>query len=193
LITKQIFILFASLTILVLSLPSFAQDANKLPLSHYSSASVPIANNLPDPRVIQPLPDAPSAIQNSGNIAGPNSKGSSFYAEEKPRRFLTHAFLGGNAVFLASIIYDVEMTHQGLAHHRCVEDSFENPYPSRADLYKKDLILFAGLTAMDLLLKKAGDDLDLPPFVTAMGGNMGAIIGTLKHVHGGTHWATQCW
>lgn len=89
-----------------------------------------------------------------------------------------------HGAMLASTIYDVEITHEGLAHHKCVENSFENQYPSRGDLYKTNLPFIAGFTVADLLLRKVG-----VPF----GYYVAPAVGSFKHLRGGTKWLTNCW
>lgn len=124
------------------------------------------------------LPDAPSAVK----------------SQESQLQVLTwkqtvsgrHAklFWAAHALFLASIVADVELTHQGLAHHKCIENSIDFTHPSRGHMYAKDLSFFAGFTVADLLLRKAG--VPFAPYVAPM-------IGAGKHAYGAYGWPSGCW
>ena len=103
-----------------------------------------------------------------------------------PTFILTHAALAG------ATVYDIEMTHQGLAHHRCVEQNGGTPNPSRGRLYAQQLGYFAGITLMDVGLKALGNRLQSPRMGELLS-SIAPVIGTAKHVNGGTGWATQCW
>lgn len=102
------------------------------------------------------LPDAPSHV--------------------KRNFWLAHAGL------LAATIYDEEVTHQGLAHHNCVEANVNPPYPSRGDLYKNGLLFDALVTGIDYALMRG------PGHGSQYSG---AAVGIVKHVHGGTKWFTE--
>ena len=85
------------------------------------------------------LPDAPSAVR----------KQPSFLAFRGPRDpsplrtnrevFHNKILVTTQLVWLGAIVFDVEATHQGLAHHKCVEGNGSNPQPSRGGLYRSDL------------------------------------------------------
>lgn len=92
-------------------------------------------------------------------------------------------FWAAHGIFLAATVYDVEITHAGLAHHRCVEAG-ENPHPSRGELYASDLPWVAGFTVADLFLRKIG-----VPF----GYYVPPAVGSIKHIRGGTRWLSECW
>ena len=72
---------------------------------------------------------------------------------------------------------------QGLAHHNCVEGNADLPFrPTRGQLYAEGFGIYAGLSAMDYLLHRKHLE---------FGAYNGAIIGTVKHLHGGIQWFTE--
>jgi len=116
---------------------------------------------LPFTGFAQDLPDAPS-------FAGhPDSKW----------------FWTAHAGLLAATVFDAEVTHQGLAHHKCVEGNSDLPHhPTRGELYGYSLGIDAGLTALDyLLFRKLGHGTHFA----------GAAYGIIVHVQGGSSWYTQ--
>ena len=175
-IRRQISKAFISLLIFIFPLAALAQEL--LPPQPHSS--VYSSQNEPGAQI---LPDAPSTLSKSSNLAQLDRNGNLVYADDKPRKILTKPFLAAHAIFLAATVFDVEMTHQGLAHHMCVEQN-GSPHPSRGELYQSQLLQFAAVSGVDLLFQAA--HLQFAPY-------MGAIIGTIKHVDGGTRWATGCW
>ena len=53
-------------------------------------------------------------------------------------------------------MFDIEVTHQGLAHHKCVEGNEELGYtPSRGKMYRNDMLFIAGVTIADSVLRKS--------------------------------------
>ena len=101
------------------------------------------------------------------------------------RRFwVTHL-----AMWLSGV-FDVEVTHAGLAHRNrlhptgCAEANLE-PHPSRGELYTNTLLPIAAITGLDLLMRKA----KMPFFVYDGGAAYGAIV----HLRGGIRWLNQCW
>jgi hypothetical protein len=74
------------------------------------------------------------------------------------------------------------MTHQGLAHHKCVEENGGDPHPGRGELYGKDLGVMALSTGFDWFM--ARNRIPLVPYVLP-------IAGTAEHVRGGTAWVTE--
>jgi hypothetical protein len=171
-------ILKAFISLLIFIFPAAALPQELLPAQPNSS----IYPSQHDPSG-QILPDAPSTLHQSSNVGHLDRRGNLVYPNDKPKKILTKPFLGAHAIFLASTVFDVEMTHQGLAHHMCVEQN-GTPHPSRGELYQSQLLQFAAVSGVDLLLQAA--HLKFAPY-------MGAIIGTIKHVDGGTRWATGCW
>lgn len=112
----------------------------------------------------QTLYDAPSSVAGHPSKAG---------------FWIAHAGL------LAATIYDEELTHAGLAKHKCVEGNPDLSYhPTRGQLYAEGLGIDAGITLFDyLLLRKLAHGSQF----------LGAGIGIVKHVDGGTRWLQSCW
>jgi len=91
-------------------------------------------------------------------------------------------FVVAHAAYLGAIVYDIEVTHQGLAHHKCVEGTGADPTPSRGQLYGKDLPVFAASAGLDWLLAKY--KIPYLPYVLP-------VAGAVVHVRGGTKWFTE--
>jgi len=103
------------------------------------------------------------------------------------REVFDKKFWAVHGMFLDSIIYDAELTHQGLAHHRCVEGNINlGQHPSRGEIYRNNLLeQFVPLTFMDWALGK---------YVWKGLGYEGATMGSVIHFRGGTKWLTSgCW
>jgi hypothetical protein len=86
--------------------------------------------------------------------------------------------------WLGTIVYDSELTHQGLAHHKCVEANGDNPHPSRAALYRSDIPEYAVGTAFNwMVLRFVGKPLifEFPAY------------GGIEHIRGGSEWLLDCW
>jgi hypothetical protein len=138
----------------------------------------------------QDLPDAPSqTVQASTLRPRPPQKFEPLAGE----RTWKDTFAGTGAGWfwleqagvVAVNVFDIEVTHQGLAHgHRgCVEKG-EDPRPSHGDLYLRDMPITMGIVAWDVIVRK----LRLP-----FAGHVGPAIAFYKHGRGGTKWLTQCW
>jgi hypothetical protein len=91
-------------------------------------------------------------------------------------------FTLAHAAYFGAIVYDVEMTHQGLAHHKCVEKNGGNPTPGRSELYAKDLGTFALSTGFDWFMAK-----HRIPYISYVL----PVAGTAEHIHGGTQWVSD--
>jgi hypothetical protein len=137
------------------------------------------------------LPEAPSMVRST--VATKTvSKPSPWRALSETdhltnREVFDKKFLSVHGTFLASIVYDAELTHQGLAHHRCVEGNINlGEHPSRGDVYRNNLLeQFVPITVMDWFLGK---------YVWKGIGYEGATIGSVIHFRGGTKWLTSgCW
>lgn len=99
-----------------------------------------------------------------------------------------------NIVFAGAIIFDVESTHQGIAHHRCVEGNTDlSKKPSRGELYGNNLEVFIPIVVMAASGALAGRSAHLPRWAWKAMGYIGPGIGTFKHLSGGIHWYTRCW
>lgn len=101
-----------------------------------------------------------------------------------PSKTEKRIFWISNAVVLpASIVYDAEVTHQGIAHHKCWEANSNLPrHPSRGQLYLYNGAFAAAEFGLDLLLHKAHIHyLD----------NAGAVFGSIVHFQAGSTWFTK--
>jgi len=146
-----------------------------------------------------PLPDAPSylkggaaIVHNSPDTQEPKKPG--FWTMRKPpddpplrtnmEILRDKTFVAAQSFYLGSIAYDVELTHQGLAHHKCVEDSSENPHPSRGDLYRGHIMEYSVGTVWDwLVMKYIGKYLVLE----------WPAMASVEHLRGGSKWLMSCW
>lgn len=107
----------------------------------------------------------------------------------KDPRTLTKTFIIAHSAYLAANVFDIEMTHQGVAHHKCVEGGFDGDrHPSRGEMYATDMGIFAALTTFDWLFAKAQ-----PPKAFKWMPLMGATWGTTVHLKGGIDWYNRCW
>lgn len=86
----------------------------------------------------------------------------------------------------AASIADAEITHEGIAHHRCVEGNGNLPrYPSRGAIYKELAIEDVPITALGYFMRKLGFrwwTYDVP-----------AGLGAGIHIHGASQWLGECW
>ena len=94
-------------------------------------------------------------------------------------------FIAVHAAFLGSIVYDAELTHQGLAHHNCAE---ANPnlgsHPSRGQIYRENMLAFSAISGFDWLIAKA--KIPYIPYI-------GPAVGSAIHLTAGSKWLAQCW
>lgn len=142
------------------------------------------------------LPEAPSATVS----IKPDSAGWNLTTVNQPeappqrepvwdkKTWAAHMFLAG------SMIFDVETTHQGLAHHQCIEgNSNLAGHPSRSELYLDNLEQFAPMVVMDWLGSATLRAGHLPRWAWKSIGYAGPIYGGFRHIQGGIHWYTRCW
>ena len=98
---------------------------------------------------------------------------------------LSKKFLAAHTVYLGSIVYDAELAHQGLAHHRCVEENTNlGIHPSRGEFYAKSLLVFGAVSGLDWFIAKTG--IRYLPYI-------GPATGTAIHLTGGSKWLADCW
>lgn len=93
-----------------------------------------------------------------------------------------HAFLfwSTEGLAVASTIADIEVTHQGIAHHVCTEGNEAlPPKPSRGQLYANGFEYTGPLVAAGFLLRKLG--IPFAPYAPAL-----VIAG--KHAYGAYSW-----
>jgi hypothetical protein len=141
---------------------------------------------------MSPLPDAPIAPTEylpAATVYRPTWLGQPEAAvQSEPvfnERFINKKFLAVHAVFLASIVYDAELTHQGLAHHKCVESNPDlGTHPSRGRIYGENTLAFSAISGLDWILGKT--KIPVLPYVSP-------LVGTAVHLTGGSKWLTECW
>ena len=141
------------------------------------------------------LADAPSTVkqkkekdplprEKAGFWAGENPGGSDIPLRTNREVWTSKSFVLSEAGYLGAVVFDVEATHQGLAHHRCVEGNGDELHPSRRELYRNALpeygfsLVFGWLMAHYVW----------QPLVFEL-----PAIGMVKHVRGGAHWLENCW
>jgi hypothetical protein len=160
---------------------------------------LPPPEQSPSTQTAQPtsaLPDAPSAN-------APVSKGIPILDLKPPilhpkaptpvdpiwdkKMWAAHIFFAG------SMVFDVEATHQGLAHHNCAEGNLSfGEHPGRWELYKDNLFQFVPEVAMDWLGAFAGRSAHGPRWMWKPIGYMGPIYGGTIHLRGGVRWIVDC-
>lgn len=108
----------------------------------------------------------------------------------RAERSYMRKFWIAHGVFLATNVFDIEMTHQRIAHYKCVEggEGIVDPHASRGEMYRKDMIVFGAITGMDLLFAKAR-----PPKAFKWVPFIGSSYGTVMHLRAGIRWRTGCW
>ncbi len=175
-------------------LPNFsfflAEDAS---LFHAPSTVDARPQNLPDTpqpqtAMLNNVSDAVEPLPNSGALPAlvyePKPQSGSPPLGTKTTVF-NKMFVTTHAVYLASIVYDGELTHEGLAHHRCEE---ANPnfgtHPSRGEFYSKNMLVFGAMTGVDWFTAKTG--VRYLPYV-------GPAVASAVHFTGGSKWLTNCW
>ncbi|HTV56372.1 MAG TPA: hypothetical protein VMI06_15825 [Terriglobia bacterium] len=107
-------------------------------------------------------------------------------AAVRDQKVFNKKFIAAHVALLGSIVYDSELTHQGLAHHECVEaNSYLGLHPSRGELYRQNLLAFGAVGGLDWVAAKF---IKIPylPYVTPG-------VESVIHLRGGSKWLTQCW
>jgi hypothetical protein len=123
------------------------------------------------------LPDNPQT-QVSRSIFKPHWLSNREVLTSKPFRI-------ANSVLWTSVVFDSEMTHQGLAYHRCVETNPELPiYPTRGRVYAADAWQAAVVTGTSFLISKAG---------WKFPGMVPALVGAGQFTYAGEGWLANCW
>jgi hypothetical protein len=108
----------------------------------------------------------------------------------KEPRVFTKKFLFAHGLYLSATVFDIETTHQGLAHHKCVEGGggIAEAHVGRGELYRTDMLVFGVTTGLDILFQASH-----PPKWASWIPYMGSTVGTVKHIHGGMQWYQNCW
>lgn len=83
---------------------------------------------------------------------------------------------------LGATVYDVEVTHQGLAHYKCQETTGSDPRPSRGKLYRNNALIDGAMIGLGFVFEQWRI-----PWVSA---GMSSL-GTAVHIYGGTRWFTE--
>jgi hypothetical protein len=161
---------------------------NLAPAKELGGAKQPAANG--------ELPDAPGFVSSESrdavvwDLAEPIKSTNS----APPPRIWDKKMLAAHLFLAGSIVFDVEATHQGIAHHMCVEGNSDlNRKPSRGELYLDNLEQFAPMVLMDSLGALTGRSAHLPRWAWKAIGYEGPVIGSTLHLRAGIQWFTQCW
>jgi hypothetical protein len=98
-----------------------------------------------------------------------------------------------HGVFAGATVFDIEVTHEGLAKHKCVEGNLElGQHPSRKDLYVDSFLEeFVPETFFDWLGAAGARAAHEPRRWWKSIGYIGATGGTIVHVRGGMQWFTH--
>jgi hypothetical protein len=138
------------------------------------------------------LPDAPSAMVRVEPTPPVKKESSWTYLHDGTTKARTNkevlqvkSMWVIDGVFMASQIFDAEMTHEGLAHHRCTERSVKPPYPNRYDLYRADLLA----TIMELGLNAFSTKAKMPTWLPLVW----TTYPVQAHIRGGLNWYEHCW
>jgi hypothetical protein len=176
----------------IISNPSFflADNASLFSPPSTVDARPPNLPDTPQPQIgrLKNMSEATDALPNAGALPAlvyePKPQSSSPPLGAKTAVF-NKMFITTHTVYFASIVYDGELTHEGLAHHRCEES---NPnfgtHPSRGEFYGKNMFVFGAITGVDWFTAKTG--VRYLPYV-------GPAVATAIHVTGGSKWLTNCW
>jgi len=99
--------------------------------------------------------------------------------------FRDRAWMATQAFWTGAIAYDVELTHQGLAHHKCLEgNKILGEHPGRGELYRSNLPEYFFGTAFSyvaLRLVAKAFMLEFPGYAS------------FRHIQGGSEWLMSCW
>lgn len=139
----------------------------------------------------QELPNAPSQVAPTIVIKPATFFTFGRFDADRPLRtnrqvLLSKTFLISHSIELIATVYDVEMTHQGLAHHKCVEaNQTFGPHPGRSELYKDNLLVFGATSAFDFIFDK---------YVWRPFSLVSPTYASYVHFKGGTSWLRGgCW
>jgi len=159
---------------------------------------VPNGSTSPSSRSESDAPNAPSAAEYGGE-AGPRFD-LKLDEPTKPSREMRRPPIWdkkmyvAQAVLLSSMIFDSEITHEGIAHHRCEEANIEvGRMPSRAELYTDDLEQLGPGVLLGWLGAKASRNGHGPRWLWKSTGYTGAVVGSAFHFTGGALWLSRCW
>ncbi len=134
------------------------------------------------------LPDAPepSSREEFAPAAYVSSGSKQPVAAIKAEPVFNKKFIAVHTAFLASIVYDAELTHQGLAHHKCVESNTElGTHPGRGEIYRQNMAVFGVIGGLDWVASRF-IRVPLLPYVSPS-------VASAEHITGGSKWLTECW
>lgn len=148
------------------------------------------------------LPESPSALcASSPEVCDPRfnqgpdtSDKAGFFSvrgpDDRPLRtnrevFHDKTWAVTQAVWLGAITYDVEITHQGIAHHKCVEGNLDlKERPTRASLYLDNLAEYAAGTGFNYIALR---------FIAKPVSFLFPTWSSIEHIRGGSQWLMNCW
>jgi hypothetical protein len=136
-------------------------------------------STLPDAPQPRPTEASPAAFYETKSSKQP-------VAAVKAEPIFNKKFIAVHTGLLASIVYDAELTHQGLAHHKCVESNTElGTHPGRGTIYGQNMLAFGAISGLDWV---AARFIKIPflPYVTP-------TVAATEHITGGSKWLTECW
>ena len=100
------------------------------------------------------------------------------------KKTLDWKFATVHGIYFGAMMFDQHETLRGEAMGCALEQGDPTPYYAhRGDLMKKNLPYFAGITVVDMLLRKVG----VPIAWVA-----GPAVATTKHIQGGINWIHLC-
>lgn len=109
-----------------------------------------------------------------------NVRQQQFKISPERERAVNKKFIISHGIYLGAAIFDSEVTARGLKAGKCAEKNFGS---NRAELYGKNLGMWAGFTLADYGMRK----LKIPvlPYLMAPG------YGSFIHIRGGSEWFTM--
>lgn len=133
------------------------------------------------------MPDAPS---HSAAMVVHNAPGSAMVT--RPPRIVDWSFVAGHAAYAGAAAFDNWETARGLGN--CAwegnPDLGRNPSAKRIAIH--GFAEVSAVTAGDYLLKWYGIRHGSPRWLNMLSGELGAGIGTGKHLQGGMQWVRLC-
>jgi hypothetical protein len=142
-------------------------------------------------------PDAPSSTSLAKqdtfawSLAGPTKQADT---APKPAPIWDKPMWAATIFQAGATIFDIEMTHEGIAHHKCVEGNLSLArHPSRSELYLDNLEEFAPAVVIDGLGLLGLRAAHLPRWYWRTVGYFSPVYGSTIHLRGGIHWYTRCW
>jgi hypothetical protein len=160
---------------------------NKLSALLLLLAGIAQGEILPDAPHLQMRPEATYA-QNENALV--HNSPSSFKTEKS--RLVDWQFLTVHGIYGASVVFDDYVTARnvGTCAFESNPDLGRLPTPKAIALH--GAVEFAVVVAGDVAMKWLGRRNGVPGWANQLGGSLGAIIGTARHVHGGTQWVKLC-